>query len=204
MSSVSLIYVGLVLIVNGLMLLGRVGAREVAPLNLFVGVLQVVTPTYLIFVAGGDPDAIFAASGIYLFGFTYLWVGINCYTDHSNRGFGWFALLVALCTVVYAADSFASPSDYGFGVVWLLWGVLWFLFFLVLGLGFDRLGPPTGVYTAVTGAITALVAFLSLMGGWTGDLAPALVIAAVGAVALVAAVPAAAMLTPSPAAEAGD
>lgn len=203
MSSVGLIYVGIVLVANGLMLLGRVTATEVAPLNLFVGALQVVTPTYLIFVAGGDPAAIFAASGIYLFGFTYLWVGINCYTGHSNRGFGWFALLVALCTIVYAADSFAGPSDYGFGVVWLMWGVLWFLFFLVLGLGFDALGPPTGVYTVVTGAVTAVVAFLSLMGGWTGDLAPALVIAVVAAIALVAAVPAAPMLAPSPP-EAGD
>lgn len=196
MSSVALIYVGCVLIINGLMLLGWVTPREAGPLNLFVGALQVFTPTYLIIAADGDVDQIFAASGIYLFGFTYLWVGANCFTDHSNRGFGWFALLVAMCTVVYAADSFVRVGDLGFGVIWLLWGVLWFLFFLVLGLELDALGPPTGFFTVVAGAITGVAAFLSLMGGWTGEWAPAVVIAVIGAAALAASAPAARKLTP--------
>lgn len=204
MSSVGLIYVGLVLVINGLMLLGWLTPREVGPLNLFVGVLQVLTPTYLIFVAAGDPDAIFAASGIYLFGFTYLWVGINCYTDHSNAGFGWFALLVAICAFVYAADSFGRSSDFGFGVVWLLWAVLWFLFFLVLGLDVDSLGPPTGIYTVATGVITGAVAFISLMGGWTGDATTAVVIAVVGVGALVVAAPAARRAVPARPREVGD
>ena len=42
MGSVGLLYVGAVLAVNGLMLMGRVDPRAAAPLNLFVGVLQVV------------------------------------------------------------------------------------------------------------------------------------------------------------------
>ncbi len=36
MGSVGLLYVGAVLVVNGLMLLGRVDARAAAPLNFFV------------------------------------------------------------------------------------------------------------------------------------------------------------------------
>ena len=54
MASVGLLYVGAVLILNGLMLLGLVDARAAAPLNLFVGALQVLTPTYLIFTSGGE------------------------------------------------------------------------------------------------------------------------------------------------------
>jgi hypothetical protein len=73
MASVGLLYVGAVLIVNGLMLLGRVDARAAAPLNLFVGTLQVVTPTYLIFTSGGNPDTILGASGLYLFGVIWLY-----------------------------------------------------------------------------------------------------------------------------------
>lgn len=59
MAFVALIYVGLVLIVNGLMLLGWLTPREAGPLNLFVGAMQVITPTWLIFTAAGDPDTIF-------------------------------------------------------------------------------------------------------------------------------------------------
>ena len=195
MSSVGLIYVGIVLVVNGLLLLNWVTPREAAPLNLFVGALQVLTPTYLIVIAAGDVDAIFAASGIYLFGFTYLWVGINAAKDISNRGFGWFALLVALCTVVYATESFVRADDAGFGVIWLLWGVLWFLFFLVLGLDRAALGPATGVYTIVTGVITTTAALMTLLDGWSGDWMVAGVIAVVGILALAVAAPAARTLT---------
>ena len=195
MSAVGLVYVGAVLVVNGLLLLGWLTPREAGPLNLFVGGLQVITPTYLIFVAAGDPDVIFAASGIYLFGFTYLWVGINAVKDYSNRGFGWFALLVALCTVVYAADSFLRADDAGFGVIWLLWGVLWFLFFLVLGLERAALGAATGVYTVVTGVITTVAAMMTLLGSWEGSWGIAVVIAAVGLLALIVAGPAARALS---------
>lgn len=194
MSSVGLVYVGLVLIVNGLMLLGWMTAREAGPLNIFVGGLQVVIPTYLIATAGADLEAIFAASGIYLFGFTYLWVGIGSLTGHSLRGFGWYALLVSLCTVVYAAESFTRAADAAFGAVWLLWGVLWFLFFVVLGLERETLSEATGFFTLVTGAVTAVVAFISLTGTWPGDWATAVVIAVVGGVALLVSVPAGARI----------
>ena len=86
MGSVGLLYVGAVLAINGLMLLGYVEARAAAPLNLFVGALQVVTPTYLIFTSGGDAATILGASGIYLFGFTYLYVGINLLAGLDGTG----------------------------------------------------------------------------------------------------------------------
>ena len=47
-----LLYVGAVLFLNGVMILGRVDAKAAAVFNLFVGGLQVLTPTYLIFTAG--------------------------------------------------------------------------------------------------------------------------------------------------------
>ena len=54
MAIVGLLYVGAVLFINGLLLIGAVDPRAAAPINLFVGALQVVTPTYLIFTAGGQ------------------------------------------------------------------------------------------------------------------------------------------------------
>ena len=42
-----------------------------------------------------DADTILAASGIYLFGFTYLYVGIASLMNLGFEGIGWFSLFVA-------------------------------------------------------------------------------------------------------------
>ncbi|MGY1643888.1 AmiS/UreI family transporter [Geodermatophilus sp. SYSU D00703] len=169
MGAVGLLYVGAVLVVNGLMLLGKVDARSAAPLNLFVGALQVFTPTWLIVSSGGDPAVILGASGIYLFGFTYLYVGINLLGNLDGTGLGWFSAFVAVCAVVYSGLNFfyAVPRDPGFGVIWLYWAALWFLFFLVLGLKREELTRYTGAIAVVAGTVTtALPAFLLLTGSW--------------------------------------
>ncbi|NEM04651.1 AmiS/UreI family transporter [Geodermatophilus normandii] len=169
MGAVGLLYVGAVLVVNGLMLLGRVDARAAAPLNLFVGALQVVTPTYLIIASDGDPATILAASGLYLFGFTYLYVGINLLGNLDGTGLGWFSAFVAACALVYAGLQFfyVEPRDPGFGVIWLYWAVLWGLFFLVLGLRREELTRFTGLVAVVAGLLTAAApAFLLLTGVW--------------------------------------
>ena len=88
MALVGLLYVGAVLFINGLLLLGAVEAKSAAPINLFVGALQVVTPTYLIFTANNDPMVVLNASGLYLFGFTYLYVGINLLAGLDTTGVG--------------------------------------------------------------------------------------------------------------------
>ncbi len=167
MASVGLLYVGAVLFLNGVMLLGWVDARSVIPINLFVGVLQVVTPTYLIFTAGGDADIILNASGLYLFGFTYLYVAMNQWMDLDGAGLGYFSLFVALCALVYSWLNFTQLGDNAFGVIWLLWAFLWALFFVLLGLRvpIDRY---TGAVCAITGIITgAIPAFILLTGRWS-------------------------------------
>jgi hypothetical protein len=167
MASVGLLYVGAVLVVNGLMLLGIVEARAAAPLNLFVGSLQVITPTVLIITAGGDADVILAASGLYLFGFTYLYVGINLLAGLDGTGLGWFSAFVAVSAVVYAGLNFGRFDDPAFGVIWLIWAVLWGLFWAVLGLGRDSLTRFTGAVAIVAGLLTCLgPAFLLLTGTW--------------------------------------
>lgn len=95
MGSVGLLYVGAVLFVNGLMLLGVVPPKSAAVLNLFVGALQCVVPTAMLIQADGDTGTILAASGLYLFGFTYLYVGIGNLANLDPRGVGWFSAFVA-------------------------------------------------------------------------------------------------------------
>lgn len=171
MASVGLLYVGAILFINGCMLLGWVEARSAAPLNLFVGALQVVTPTYLIFTADGDEATILFASGLYLFGFTYLYVGINLLGRLDGTGLGFFSLFVAGCAVVYSGLNFGRFDDNAFGVIWLHWAVLWTLFFLVLGLKQEGLTRVTGAVAALQGIVTgAIPAFLLLNGNWADNI----------------------------------
>jgi len=148
--NVGLLFVGAVLFLNGVMLLGWVEAKSAAPINFFVGVLQIVTPTYLIFTANGDANVIPAAVGLYLFGFTYLYIGVNLAFDLDGAGLGYFCAFVAVCALVYAGLNFIRFLDNGLGVIWLSWAFLWALFFLVLGLKRDGLtrytasGVPAG------------------------------------------------------------
>ncbi|WP_432545447.1 AmiS/UreI family transporter [Kineococcus sp. SYSU DK004] len=184
MGDVGLLYVGAVLFLNGMMLLGRVDGRAAAPLNVFVGLLQVLTPTYLILTAGGDQETVLSASGLYLFGFTYLYVAFNLLRDLDGTGLGWLSLFVAPCALVYAFLNFTRFDDPAFGVIWLQWAFLWTLFFLLLGLRREGLTRYTGAVAVVQGVITAAVpAFLLLTGRWRADATTAVVLAVVGAVA---------------------
>jgi putative amide transporter protein len=165
MGSVGLLFVGAVLFINGIMLLGWVEAKSAAPINFFVGSLQVITPTYLIFTAHGNTDAILMASGLYLFAFTYLYVGLNLAFDLDGTGLGYFCLFVVVSALVYSYLNFTRFHDAGFGVIWLYWAFLWALFFVVLGLTVESLTKYTGAVCAIEGWVTGwLPAFLLLTG----------------------------------------
>jgi hypothetical protein len=187
MAAVGLLYVGAVLFVNALLLLGKVDAKSAGVFNLFVGSLQVIGPLYLIFTAHGDPWTIFGASGIFLFGFTYLYVGIVNLFDIDPGGVGWYSLFVAIMAVGYSLVNFFHFHDYLFGDIWLMWSFLWALFWILLGLK-----RPIGVYagwvTLFEAWITATIpAFLILASYWnqleTG--LAAIVLAAIAVVAFI-------------------
>ncbi len=187
MAAIGLIYCGAVLFVNGAMLLGRVDPRSAAVLNLFVGTLQVVTPTVLILQAGADTPSLLAASGIYLFGFTFLFVGVVNLAGLPADGVGWYSGFVAAAAVAYAGVNFTSGHDPVFGVIWLAWAGLWLEFFLLMALGREWLTRPTGWSLLLLGQVTTTVpAFFVLTGHYrpTDSLAA---IAAVGYAALFAA-----------------
>lgn len=166
MGTVGLMYVGAVLFINSLMLLGSVSAKSAGIFNLFIGTIQVITPFYLIFTSQGDAWAIFNASGIFLFGLTYLYVGITNLARYDGSGVGWYSLWVAVMAVGYGAVSFVQFNDVKFGIIWLMWAFLWTLFFLLLGLKKD-IAKFTGWVTFIQAWITATIpAYLTLIGVW--------------------------------------
>ncbi|WP_103382136.1 AmiS/UreI family transporter [Pseudonocardia dioxanivorans] len=167
MSAIGLLYVGAVLFVNGIMLMGHLDAKGAAPINLFVGLLQVVAPTYLIFTANGDASTLLNASGLYLFGFTYLYVAFLLFFGLDGGGFGYYCLFVAIASVGYSLANFIKFADPVFGVIWLYWALLWSLFFLVFGREKARLTRYTGIVALIQGWVTcAIPAALLLLGLW--------------------------------------
>ena len=188
MGSVGLLYVGAVLFINGLMLIGVIPGKSAAILNFFVGGMQVIFPTIIILQAGDNQSVIFGAAGLYLFGFTYLYVGILQVTGWSGEGLGWFSLFVAGCATVIGAVQFTSLSDPVFGAIWLIWAVLWFLFFLILALGRESLSRTTGWFAIFISHLTGTIpAFFLLLGEYRTTPAYGLIVGAVGVIALLVA-----------------
>jgi hypothetical protein len=133
----SLFYVGAVLILNGLWMLGRIGDREIAVINLFTGGLTLLVSLKLAFGDGADAASIKGAALSLLFSFTYLWVAFNRLTGADGRGLGWFSLFVAITAVPVSIDTLGAASstwDWWLGLSWAAWSVLWLMFFLLLAL----------------------------------------------------------------------
>jgi putative amide transporter protein len=166
MSSVGLLFVGAVLFLNGLLFLGKADAKGVAVFNLFVGVLQTAIPFYLLATAKG-PEEILGAAGIFLFGFTYLYVGIVNLAGLNSGGIGWYSLWVAVMATGFGLTNILRFHDTPTGLLWLQWAVLWGLFWLVLALGMERLTALAGWLTLILSVTTCSIpGFLLLLGEW--------------------------------------
>ncbi|MFF0945481.1 AmiS/UreI family transporter [Kocuria sp. CPCC 205300] len=199
MTAVGLLYVGAVLFINGMMLLGHISGTAAAPLNFFVGALQVVVPTWLIISAEGDGAQIAAAAGLYFFGFTYLWLGVNLVTGWPDHGLGWFSLVVAVSGIGFAAHSWTVSDERVVPVQWLMWAALWSAFFVLMARDRTDLAPAVGVL-AIGNALltTGLPGFLILSGWWQDSPALAGSLAALGLLLLALCRPAGRLLAARP------
>jgi hypothetical protein len=115
-----------------------------------------------------DASTITAAALTLLFTFGYFWVVWNRWNGADGRGLGWFCLFVAITTVPVFIETFAGAQsvwDVWFGVSWASWGVLWFLFFLILALGRTELTRATGVLCALQGVYTGWIPGYMLLSG---------------------------------------
>ncbi|MCW4385509.1 AmiS/UreI transporter [Salinibacterium sp. SYSU T00001] len=165
MSLICLILSGAALLINGLALLGRIPGRDSGFFNVLIGSTQLVLATLVAVAAGGNPAALLAVSGVFLFGLTYLYVGLNALLDLGSIGLGWFCGLVAALGLVYSGANLAT--DPVLSVLWLAWATLWTLFFLLLGLGWSRLTTFTAWSLILTSQLTTTVpALFGLTDNW--------------------------------------
>jgi putative amide transporter protein len=188
MLGVVLLYVGAVLVINGIWLIGQarvatageagataaeshpffIQGREVAVINVFTGFVGVVAAVTFMVQGNRDDDIAEIRSGglILLFAFTYLWVAANGFLNAGGRAFGWYCLFVAITALPAALYTFnnANGNDASIylGIDWIAWAILWFMFFLLLAL--DRpIARVTGAVAIVEGIGTAWVFGLLLL-----------------------------------------
>lgn len=163
--------VGAVLLVNGLVFLGRVDARAAIPVNLLVGALLVLTalvPAVTLSATASDyRAAAFGSVGFLLFGFTYLTVGANSLFGGTGTALGWYCGWAALIAAVLATVNFAAATDPLMAWLWVAWSALFLSFFLALVGGKREAVQAAGMLAVLQSVTTASVpGLLMIDGSW--------------------------------------
>ncbi|SDT62267.1 AmiS/UreI family transporter [Pseudarthrobacter equi] len=162
MAYLCLLLSGAVLLVNGLATLNRLPWRDAAVLNLVVGPLQLLLGLLSL---AGYAAPLLTVAGMFLFGLTYVYVGLDSLLHLGSKGLGWFCGMVAGLGLLLAAAWLGS--DPLLAVLWLAWAVLWGALFGSLALGRKRMDPFIGWALVLASPVTATVpAFLGLAGTW--------------------------------------
>lgn len=174
MTHICLLLSSAALLINGLASLGTLPRRDAAVFSLLIGSVQLILgvcylgATYLSATTGDGTALLLGASGMFLFGLTYVYVGLDFLMGLGSKGLGWFCGLMGACGLLLAAAW--SGEDPFLAALWLCWTYLWILFFFQLALGAVRLTRLIGWSLVLTSQATATVpAFLGITGHWPND-----------------------------------
>ncbi len=168
-----LLYVAIVLISNGIARLCNIDAKSQSVMNFFTGGLSVIGNVIVIIhgeVTGHSPDFYAAATGL-LFGFTYLYVGINGVFNLDQRLYSWYSLFVAINSIPAGIwcimhGNITNMYSWAFAIIWWLWGVLWITAWIENVLK-KPLGKFVGYLAIFEGIFTAWIpGVLLLVGMW--------------------------------------
>lgn len=166
MLGVCLLFVGIVLINNGLCTLLKINGKSAAIMNLFVGGLSV----FINFVSLVRGDYYAAGTGL-LFGFTYLFVALNNIFSLDTRPFAIFSTFVAINAVVFGviegitgSSALGISPDWRWAAIWWLWAILWgtALFTDILKKDLGKFVP---VLQVIEGVITAWIPGIMILTG---------------------------------------
>lgn len=168
-----LLYVGAVLFLNGLWLMGHIEDKEISVINVFVGTLALLVSFFLAFGPGADAGSIKAAAFTLLFAFTYYWVAWNRWNGADGRGLGWFCFFVGITVIPITLQAFGEATstwDFWFTVCWASWAVLWLMFWALLALK-QPIARVTGIVCAAQGVYTGWIPGYLLLTGVMGPAA---------------------------------
>jgi hypothetical protein len=129
LTGVNMLFVAFILWVIAGNLRGKVGGKETAFLCILVGSLNAVTALYLL-IAGKNA---LGFGAFLLFAFTYFFFAMNILSNSDTyTGLGNYALGVAITTIPFFVVYLGIDTIQA--IVWLVWGQLWFMFYLANGL----------------------------------------------------------------------
>jgi len=169
-TGIGLMYVGCVLLINGIGMLQKFDGKALAVMNFFTGGLYVVINIINFTFATFNKSNISAFYGVgtnMLFGFTYLFVGFTDLFELDGRPQAWYCFFVAVNTVPCSLISFMS-GDFRFGIIWLLWGALWLIYWIAGALPKVKLGSKLVPYaTLFVGIATCWIpGYMMLANRW--------------------------------------
>jgi len=168
-----LIMVALILFVNGLVVLGKFGGKQVAVLNVAVGSLIAMMALYVGFADAlkgvGPTQSFMALASCLTFACTYFLLAGEIYAGSDFKCLGWYCLpagiimfLISLGFMHILGTALIYSTQ--FALFWLLWAILFWLFWGCFALG--KVGAKfTGYYTLFVALFTALypaIAFFNL------------------------------------------
>ena len=131
MGYVGLLLSGAALFLNSLVILGKAEMKSAGVFNLFVGALQIIIPFYLIMISDQSNWTVYSYAATFLFGLTYLYVGVTFIKGMDSSGLGWFCIWVAIIALFYMVVSFVQFHDVVGALTWFMWALLWYLFFVL-------------------------------------------------------------------------
>ncbi len=168
MLGVCLLFVGIVLINNGLCTFYKVDAKSSAIMNIFTGGLSL----FINFVNLAQGNYYAAGTGL-LFCFTYLFVAFSKLWNLSPIPFAWFSTFVAVNALVFGTlegflgiPALGIEADIRWAAIWYLWAILWGTSFVedIMGKKLGKFVPALQVFE---GIVTAWIpGVLMMIGRW--------------------------------------
>lgn len=168
MLGVCLLFVGIVLINNGMCSLYKVDGKSAAVMNIFTGSLSL----FINFVNLVQGNYYAAGTGL-LFCFTYLFAAFHNILKLNPIPFAWFSTFVAVNAVIFGTiEGFTGcmalgiQADWRWAVIWYLWAILWGTSFVedIMGKKLGKFVPTLQIFE---GVVTAWIpGVLMLIGMW--------------------------------------
>ena len=156
-----LLFVGIVLVINGINRFYSLDAKSAAFMNGVTGVV-IVTGSFINFAKGGDTLAYQSVASGFLFGFTYLFIAANNLFGLDWRPFGWFSLFVAVYAG-YMAYLAGISGDYKFVYLWTAWALLWLNGFLDTIVGMKSMNRVFPYLSIAEGIFAAFIPALMML-----------------------------------------